>query len=82
MNMINDNHYPKPKIKDSVKITHPKVNDGRERFWVTIERILNDECQGIVDNELVDKSNYDYGSKIYFKISDVLSIYPHVEAVT
>jgi hypothetical protein len=77
--MINDNDFAKPKINDSVKITNIDVNNGHERFWVTLERIIDNKCQGIVDNDLIDKSKYDFGSKIDFSLNDILSIYPHIE---
>jgi uncharacterized protein YegJ (DUF2314 family) len=77
MVMFNDINFPLPKINDLVKIRNENVNNGRERFWVKVVRILDNIFQGIIDNDLVDTTHYDCGDKIIFKLEDILDIYPH-----
>lgn len=74
--VMNDIDFTFPKINDNVKITHKYVNSGRERFWVTVSRILDKTVEGIVDNDLVNSSHFKFGDKIIFNFNDILSILP------
>ena len=51
------------KVGDTVKI----VYKNRERFWVLVTSILNDDVmRGIVQNNLVTTNRYKYGDPITF----------------
>lgn len=77
--MSNDCKFILPRGGDLVKIRHKDVMRKREKFWVRVIRIIDKTVEGVIDNDLVDKSCYDYGSKIKFNADDIITIYQHKE---
>ena len=67
----------KIKIGDGVKICN-----GKERFWTQVtniqinnQNILDSTIIAIVDNNLIDSSEYDYGTVLSFNFKNIYDIY-------
>lgn len=69
-------HLPdQSKINTLVPGDIVKVCDGKERFWVVITEVKIIYFIGIVDNNLLNSQEYDYGSKIAFAKNNIYDIY-------
>jgi uncharacterized protein YegJ (DUF2314 family) len=65
------NKYDILKFKKNESI---KISNGKEKFWVKIFSINlnNNTIIGIVDNELILKSKYNFGDFVEFSIENIL----------
>ena len=61
-------------LDDIKKGDFVKISNGQERFWVEILSRKNKTMRGVVDNELLDDSEYNLGSKITFRDKNVYQI--------
>lgn len=57
------------KVNDSVKI-----GNGKENFWVTVQKIEENAVYGKVDNHLVLKKNYNFSDNVVFGKQHILDI--------
>jgi uncharacterized protein YegJ (DUF2314 family) len=52
-----------------------KVSNRKERFWVRVVNIENGIVYGIVDNQLVDGREYNFGDEIEFPVSEIVDVF-------
>ena len=53
-----------------------KISRGGERFWVTLNNIVDDVCSGIIDNDLVNTTDHglNFGDKVHFPRNHILDV--------
>lgn len=75
LNKEHPNTIKTPSIDQNLNIGDTvKISNGKERFWVQLTHVKNNNLQGIIKNELLDETLYKYGDKVNFKTKNIYDI--------
>ena len=63
------------KIKNLEMNDLVKISNGKENFWVEINKINNNAIYGTIKNQLFIKRNYNFGDTILFGKHQICDLY-------
>ena len=68
-------YYPEKDILTIKKGDSVKVCNGKERFWVTVEEVIDDTVLGTIDNVLVSTKSLKLGDLILFRKEHIYCVW-------
>ena len=76
VNSLNIDNIPSDKELNELSVGYSvKISNGKERFWVEVQKVTDYYILGRVDNNLVSNQKYNYNDLILFERSNIFDIH-------